>query len=491
MLSLETCDFLKRCHDRWWEATDARRAWGLGIFSALMFLVVNWRGYHQDVVPLAFTPVSIVRHGTVNLDAFQRYHDLLPLKERWAWTESNGHLYSRKSMFVSMLVAPWYIPPVVAGVPTDTPWSCDFWISWGRMAAAGLTGLTVAIVYLTLRRRGSIAAATSFAFLFAFGTCVWTIIGQTLYDHEAILFVAIAAWLLRDFPLQPRRAFAAALAVGTAVVLRPTCVVLLFPLGLYMLTPGQLAGRRSYLAAFAGILLLPLMMAVANHICFGAWYSTGYPPDEYRDSWRAFWPAGAVGLLVAPNSGLLIQSPFLLLAFVGAARVWSRDAKSVQDPGLLRCYSLCIVAYWVLMAKWHDWQGGLTFTSRMISEGYPLWMILVMEGWNRLRDRPWALPATAAAGAWSVAYELVNLATFDRTTPLNTLHEPWTPWDHFFWVHVSHPTLGPWQTVLLVSRAVTLFIIVGIVVIYALRGFILPPRSPKVAEGVQTPVEVA
>ena len=265
----------------------------------------------------------------------------------------------------------------------------------------------------------------TFAFLFGFGTCVWTIIAQTLYDHQAILLVAVAMWLLHDFPLPPGRAFAAAFAVGAAVVLRPTCVVLLLPLGLYVLMPGRLAGWRGYAAAFAGILAMPLAMVWANSVCFGAWYSTGYPPDEWRDNWRTAWPVGAVGLLVAPNSGLFVQSPFLLLALVGAWVAWSRhDSKGVGDVGLLRAYSLCIVAYWALMAKWHDWQGGQTFTSRMICEGYPLWMPLVMEGWNRLRARPWALLAAVEAGIWSVGYELANLSTFDQTTPLNTLHEP-------------------------------------------------------------------
>lgn len=472
MLSPSTHRFIAHWTQRWCQTTDARRAWGLGIFSGLIFLVVNWRGYHQDVVPLAFAPVSIVRHGTVNIDAFRPYYDAQPVKQRWAWTESNGHLYSRKSLFVSLLVSPWYVAPVLAGIPTG---NYDFWISWGRMAAAWLTGLTVAIVYLALRRRGSVLAATSFAFLFGFGTCVWTIIAQTLYDHEAILFVACAVWLLHDFPLPPGRAFLAAFAVGAAVVLRPTCVVLLMPLGLYVLTPGRLAGWRAYAAAFAGILAMPLAMAIANSVCFGAWYSTGYPPDEYRDNWKTFWPVGAIGLLVAPNSGLFVQSPFLLLALVGTWVAWSgRKSKGVADTGLLRAYSLCIVAYWALMAKWHDWQGGQTFTSRMICEGYPLWMPLVMEGWNRVRARPLAHPTVAAISVYSVVYELVNLSTFDQTTPLNTLHEPWTVEDHFFVVHIRY--FGAWQTILLVARSVFLFIFAGLGIVLALRAFILPPE---------------
>lgn len=465
--------FLRGWLESWRDTSDLRRAAGLGFFSAVMFLLVNWRGYHQDVVPLAFAPVSIVRHGSFTLDPFREYHDALPVDERWAWTESNGHLYNRKSIFVSILVAPWYVPPVIAGVPTK---AYPFWISWGRIAAAGLTGLTISLVFLTLRRRGDVFSAAAFSLMLAFGTCVWTIIGQTLYDHEAILFVALAAYLLHDFPLSPGRAFAAALAAGASVVLRPVTLVLLFPLGLYLLLPGRLAGWRSYLAAVAGVLPLPLLMALTNALFFGHWYSTGYPPGEYRDNWRADWPAGFVGLMISPNSGLLIQSPFFLLAFVGAAQAWKRDT-TVVDAGLLRAYTVCIVAYWALLAKWHDWQGGLTFSNRMISEGYPLWMPLVMEGWNRLRSHVWAVRLTAAAGIWSVLYELVNLSTFDRTAELNTEHLPWSLPDHFFWVHVEN--FGVPATLRAVAVHGVLFVACAGVLLVVLRPFVLLPMRDE------------
>jgi hypothetical protein len=452
---------------RWLAATDGRRALALGVFCAGIFLLVNWRNYHRDVIPLAFAPVSLWRHGTLNVDEFLPYRDGLADVDRWAWTESaaNGHVYSEKSVFVSLLVAPFYLPPVLAGVPSER---YEFWIAWGRLAAAALTGLTVSLSYLTLRRWGDVTAATVFSLLLALGTCLWTIVGQMLWDHQAVLFVAILAWLLSDFPLSPRRAFFAALAAGAAVVLRPVTVVLLFPVGLYLLLPGRLAGWRGYVAAFAGILPLPLAMAVANSVMFGHWYSTGYPPSEYRDSWRTFWPEGSAGLLIAPNSGLFVQSPFTLLAVVGGWAAW-RWRGPVHERGLLRAYTLCFLAYWALFAKWHDWQGGLTFATRMLSEGYPLWMPLVMVGWHWLREYRWSLAAVTAAGAWSVLYQLANLATFDATTGLNTKHLPWTPHDHFFAVHLSH--YGAAATVKAVTVGALSFVAAGV----ALLVFLLLP----------------
>jgi hypothetical protein len=474
---------LRSFADNWLATTDSRRACLLGLFCAALFVLVNWRNFHQDVVPLAFAPVSVWRHGTVSVDAFRPYLETIPEQDRWAWTESdsNGHLYSRKSVFVSLLAAPFYLPPVLAGIPDQ---EYRVWIAWGRLVAALLSGLTVALCYLTLRRWGEVLPATLLSLLLAFGTCVWTIIGQTLYDHQAILFVALVAWLLHDFPLSPGRAFLAALAAGAAVALRPTTVVLLFPVGVFLLLPGRLAGWRGYLAAVAGILVFPLWMALANSLMFGHWAATGYPPGEYRDNWRNFWPEGAAGLLLAPNSGLFIQSPWTLLALVGGWVVWLSSEK-VRDGALLRVYTLTFLVYWALFALWHDWQGGLTFSTRMLSEGYPLWMPLVLVGWNWISRYRWALGPVLVAGLCSVAYHLANLAIFDAVTPLNPVHRPWSPADHYFPLHVR--AFGAWATIQAVLVTVGWFALWSGFLLLVLRPFILPKPGPTVTEDRSAP----
>jgi len=130
----------------------------------------------------------------------------------------------------------------------------------------------------------------------------------------------------------------------------------LFPLGLFLLLPGRLAGWRAYLAACIGVAIFPALLALTNTLMFGAWYATGYPPDEYRDNWRTFWPVGAAGLLIAPNSGLFIQSPFTLLALVGGWVAW-RSTAPLPERALLRTYTLTFFAYWAVFSLWHDWQG--------------------------------------------------------------------------------------------------------------------------------------
>jgi hypothetical protein len=141
----------------------------------------------------------------------------------------------------------------------------------------------------------------------------------------------------------------------------------------------------------------------------------------------------------------------------------------------LRTYTLCFLTYWALFAKWHDWQGGLTFASRMLSEGYPLWMPLVMLGWDRLRNHRPARAALVAAGAYSVLYQLANLATFDATTALNTKHLPWTPRDHFFVVHVAQ--FGASATLKAVNVTALAFVGCAAAFVVLLRPFIRPQEK--------------
>jgi hypothetical protein len=73
-----------------------------------------------------------------------------------------------------------------------------------------------------------------------------------------------------------------------------------------------------------------------------------------------------------------------------------------------------------------------------------------------------------------VLYQLVNLATFDATTDLNTKHLPWTPQDHFFVVHVRY--FGIAATARSVMFSILLFLSCATVLVLLLLRFLLPHR---------------
>ncbi len=475
-------DYVARTMSAWNSAAKARQATLLVAFCTAVFVLVNWRNYVVDDIPQSLLPVTLLREGTVQLDSYRPFYDTLKESgKHYAFTDVNGHLYARNSMYVSMLVAPLYLPPVLAGVSLH---DARFWIAWGTLCAAFFTAVAVALTYLTLCRWVDGPSALMLSLLYAFGSCLWTIIAHTIYDHlGGLVCVAALAWTLDRFPLSPARAFWAAFLAGAAVGMRPCTVVLLFPLGLYLYCwPGIFATVAARCAAVIGIVLIPLSNAILNAWCFGSWYKTGYPSDLATD-WGNPWWEGMTGLLIAPNSGLFTQSPIALLAVVGGWKVWMASSPSphpasppqggrecVSQRGLLRAYSLCFVGYWVLFAHRNQWQGGLDFATRYLSEGYPLWMPLAAVGWSAAMRSAGGRVFVAVAGTWSVLYQLANIATFDAITELNPQHIPWEPRRHFLIVFVDK--YGIWAAFTAFLGALVRLALCSIVLFYVLGRFL-------------------
>jgi hypothetical protein len=308
-------------------------------------------------------------------------------------------------------------------------------------------------------------------------------VGQTLTYHAgAFLCTAGLVLTLHDFPLSTRRAALAGLLAGAAVVMRLTPLVLLLPVGLYLCMPGRMKSFTAWLAALGGIILLPLANALLNQAVFGHWYKTGY--DEEMGKWvgvadPTLWVQGMFGIALAPNAGLIPQSPFLVLAAIGGWVVWT--ARDVKDRGLLRSYTLGIVGYASLFCLWHDWWGGLTFASRMLAEAYPLFLPLILVGWNRVSRYPFALPLVVAAGTWSVLYQVIGVATFDPICELAPRDWEWDLSRHFYVLYVQQ--FGWVAFLQAVGRTLSVLAAIAVVACVVLHRLSMPQAQKSTSDG--------
>jgi hypothetical protein len=469
----------QRFVERWHAASDFRRAAFVACFCAVLFVLINWRNYGVDTISQALLPVRLLRDHTFNLDVYRDYYEELKDKGKgYSFAASpDGHLYPKNSIFVSLLATPLYLPPVLAGVPTE---NVRVWIAWSRVCCGLWTGVAMGLCYLSLRRWGSPRSALVMTLLLAFGTAIWTTVAQTIYDHlGAVVCTSALVFVLRDFPLRPGRAALAGFLLGAAVGMRLTAVVLLLPLGAYLyFWPGVLGGWRARLTATAGLLVVPLAAAFANAQFFGHWHQTGYP-DQDIDRWTTPLWQGAIGQLLAPNAGLFVQSPFTILALVGG---WAAcRGPNVRDRGFLCALSLCFVAYWLFYARWYGWDGGLVPSTRLLCDGYPLWIPLVLVGWNAVRHQPRAAAVVAVLGVWSVAYHVVGVALFDAITDLNAPSSPWRPADHYVALHVGRYGLP--ATLGTIALTAVEFVVAAAVTAYVLAPFFLPRGAPAAADG--------
>lgn len=240
------------------------------------------------------------------------------------------------------------------------------------LTASAIAALSALFLYLSLTRVcRTKPEALFFTLAYAFGTTVWSVASRGLFQHgPSVLFLSIALWALyrggRSVPFS-------GLALGLAVINRPTNLVIALPLALYVLRY-----ERRRFPAFAALALPPAL--------FHAWYAKTYwgsPLSLAQDVSRAnfsgrFWP-GLAGILISPSRGLFVFSPFFLFAIPA-----SLEALRPEPAGprrLPRYMAAGVLLTLILYARWTMWWGGHTFGYRLITEIAPLLTVLVASYW--------------------------------------------------------------------------------------------------------------
>ena len=178
-----------------------------------------------------------------------------------------------------------------------------------------------------------------------------------------------------------RRWMAAGLCLGVCVLAKPAHIVLLLPAALLMAgyarrIPGREAAGR-VMAFTGGILPAFALIAARNHLCFGAWWETGYG-DEIRQWTTPLWE-GIAGLLVSPGRGLLLYFPAWILVAAASRRFYrSHRLESLFIAG-------CPAVLLALHARWHSWEGGWCWGPRFLLPAIPVLLIPLA---SMFRDPP-------------------------------------------------------------------------------------------------------
>ena len=115
-------------------------------------------------------------------------------------------------------------------------------------------------------------------------------------------------------------------------------------------------------------------------------------------------------MLFSPSRGLLVHSPFLVLAFAGAVLAWRQP-----QYRSLRLLAVATVLLWIPAFLWFDWWGGRTYGYRPIVDTAPMLALLCVPVLDRVLDHRPARLAFAALLAWSVLVQVVGVFAY---TPL-------------------------------------------------------------------------
>jgi len=302
------------------------------------------------------------------------------------------------------------------------------------MVASFFVALAAAFLFLLARRYLPVRWAVGLALVFAFATPAWSTASRALWQHgPSMLVTTITIWLLTG---ENRRAIHfvwAGVAAALGYVVRPTNLLLLVVIALFVLHrhrrffPAYAAGAAAVLACF-----LTYNFSVYGRV-LPSYYSQTPPP---LDSWQAL--AGILhslaAQLVSPNRGLLIFTPVFLFSPAG---LW----RALQTRWLapLPAYLAILAALQVAtVARYYKfWTGGHAYGPRLTADVSPLlvfFLIPLFAAWSRAAVAPrLAQGAFAAAVAFSLfvhARGALSIQTHRwNIDPVNVDHHQYRVWD--------------------------------------------------------------
>lgn len=317
-------------------------------------------------------------------------------------TASDGRHYPNKAPGLSLLAVPLYAlahaaAPGVAGDLRACTWLF-------RITLVTVPALLFLPVFLEVARRFAPAddGRGAKAALCAYG------LGSMLFPY-ALLFMshapaaaavgsafAMAVALVRDGTRRPAyRALAVGALSGLAVLCDYEAV-----LGAAIVAGYAIAGaprrRGTAVAILAGAAPFAVVLLAFQWWCFGSPWKTGYsfsPHVAHHEGWLglvgpnrfAFWIA-----LLAPDNGLVVLSPWVLLAIVGVIAIF-RSASARARVGHEAGVALAIAAGYVLLVGSMEpsiTRGGWAVGPRYLAVAMPFFGWLAGAGLSTVGERP-------------------------------------------------------------------------------------------------------
>jgi len=403
-----------------------RRGWLIAIAFAYLYVFPLFPKIHSaNELPRAYLVKAMADEHRFEIDTGVR---------RWGGTAdvspANGHQYSNKAPGSSMLAVPAYwVARTLGGEPSL---AATLWI--GRVVA----GIVPMLLFLGLLWRFLERFAPDpdvrrlVLVAYALGSLAMTY-SILFYSHQLGAICIASAWILALDVAERRRGLgamaAAGLLAGAAPLVDYQAVFAAVPVAVHVLV--KLRGwTRADLVRALGVAAVaaavPIAILLAYHAtCFGSPWRTGYDASTtfavYHQQgflgitklrWEAFH-----GSLVRPDNGLLVLSPWLLLAVPGAvvlARGVGGEPGVARDRGVVAVGVAVTVIYVAFISSINFWRGGWQVGPRYIAAMLPFVLPLVAAAVQALATRRARLALGAVAGLCVVGVAIYALtgATF-------------------------------------------------------------------------------
>jgi hypothetical protein len=375
------------------------------LFLGVVFIYsLNGRAFTAgDTIPASYLPLSLLREFDFDLDEFPfLYEGEMP----WFVQRINGRVVSAYPPWAGVLAIPVYLLPVLGGLSAQSPWIHDL----EKLSATLITALSVVLLLCILRRLTSEKTALSIALVYAFATSSFSSSSQALWQHgPSQLFLTLTIyWLVKGLD-EPRFSAYAGLALGSAIICRPSNAIMAIPVVAYVLLR-----QRDQFLGFCLAMLPPFLGFITYNMYYnGSPVSTGFAvgiidPSKLRNIGAHLFGTplhkGLAGVLISPSRGLFIYSPILLFAVAGMIVIW-RDSQMA----LLKYLSLAPLLTILLTSKWINWWGGGSYGPRLLADITPFLCLYLYPPFERAQTRPLLKSAVACLVALSIGLHALRV----------------------------------------------------------------------------------
>ncbi|OGD97556.1 hypothetical protein A3A49_02895 [Candidatus Curtissbacteria bacterium RIFCSPLOWO2_01_FULL_38_11b] len=345
-------------------------------FFTFFFIGILYARTNTDAIVATLLPVSLIRGNGFDLKKISPISTIiLPSKVDdnklpYYIIEKNNHQFSTFPVFSSILAVPiYFFPTIIKNITLENLENHKSLIfSLGKISASIFSAISISFVFLSSSALTRYKKALILTVLYALGTSTLSISSQTLWQHATSqMFLAITMYFFIKGQKQKNKLPFCGLFLGLATLSRFTNLIIALTFFVYMI----LFEKRS-LIGFLKYSILPLL--------FFIWYQLTYPGGLFFYKYEAIgeiakfnnsFLEGFFGLLIAPNKGLLIYSPFFLFSIWGTCIAWKEKNKP------LIFFSVLSLIYITFIAKWNVWHGSWSYGPRMLADITPILTILI------------------------------------------------------------------------------------------------------------------
>ena len=386
-----------------------------------------------DTNPAAFLPLALILHQTVFFDAFVGAG--LGPGVAYAFPLVNGHYVSLFPIVTPVLITPVYFVSyllfTIFGVAFD---SMSIMIL-AKTSATIIAALSCVFVYLAGKELFFKKTALATALVYAFATSTWSVSSQALWQHgtvELLLILMIYLIIKNERERSRNTIIFLGLLTGLFVFNRPPDVVLLLPIiGYVVWYERQNLPVYATAAAATGLPFLIYNLSIFGNVFGGYKQNLGvftFGPDSIGNF---------AGLLIAPNVGLLIFSPVLILAVFGYLNL--RTISSVRIRQVLFVFGPAIILQILVYSFFGFWESSVAFSygQRFLTGFIPVLAIFVGIVINEFFMAEPAISTAKAVRAViillvvsSVIIQAVGVFLYPLYPDRSTSSERTWDWDH-------------------------------------------------------------